>query len=266
MVIIGSARIDENGHAHGGQAGDQKQTGKPDYRGEVSMQEFYNHSKGWIIARFVKAEHANIAAKSMVTACNNENIGYDQYQRDGIWTAGTSTKKKTECDCSSLVRRCIYEATGVDVGNIRTILMERMLKESGLFLKLTQYTPGTKLFTGDILFTGTLGHPVSGHTVIVVNGKARNEDGENVVLVAEPILRKGSKGTQVKILQRNLNTVKAKDNKGNKLDVDGDFGKLTEQAVKNFQTTAKKKGTYNDDIDGIYGKYTFSALSAELNK
>ena len=38
-VKIGSARIDENGHAHGGQSGDQ--TGK-----EVSTQAWYLSSKG----------------------------------------------------------------------------------------------------------------------------------------------------------------------------------------------------------------------------
>ena len=261
MVVIGSARIDENGHAHGGKAGDQKQKSKPDYSGEVSMQEFYNHSKGWIIARFVEADHANKAAKSMVTACNNEHIGYDQYQRDGIWTAGTDTKKNTECDCSSLVRRCIYEATGIDVGNIRTILMERMLNDSGLFLKMIQYKPGTKLYTGDILFTGTIGHPVSGHTVIVVNGQPRNDDGHNLVRVAEPVLKRGSEGIETRVLQKNLNTVKARDNKGKKLEVDGEFGKLTEQAVKNFQNSSPGL-----EVDGIYGRYTYTVMFNKLNK
>ncbi len=39
-VKLGSARIDENGHATGGKAGDQ--TGK-----EVSTQNWYKHNKGW---------------------------------------------------------------------------------------------------------------------------------------------------------------------------------------------------------------------------
>ena len=37
-TIIGSARCDEYGRYSGGSAGDQKQTTKPDYKGEVSMQ------------------------------------------------------------------------------------------------------------------------------------------------------------------------------------------------------------------------------------
>ena len=43
-VYIGSARIDERGKASGGQAGDQ--TGK-----EVSTQNWYLHSKGWVVLR-----------------------------------------------------------------------------------------------------------------------------------------------------------------------------------------------------------------------
>jgi len=43
-VKLGSARIDENGQAHGGAAGDQ--IGK-----EVSTQSWYAHSKGWVLLR-----------------------------------------------------------------------------------------------------------------------------------------------------------------------------------------------------------------------
>lgn len=39
-LIVGSARIDENGHVQGGKPGDQ--TGK-----EVSTQVYYVHTKGW---------------------------------------------------------------------------------------------------------------------------------------------------------------------------------------------------------------------------
>ena len=52
-VKIGSARIDENGKAHGGQAGDQ--TGK-----EVSTQNWYLHSKGW---RVFRAKNPSVAEK-----------------------------------------------------------------------------------------------------------------------------------------------------------------------------------------------------------
>ena len=100
---IGSARIDERGRSSGGAAGDQKQKVTPDYKGEVSMQDFYLHSKGWYILRPKDAAIAQAMAQAMIRACNNPNIGYDQNQRLGIIKYGTLAKVKTECDCSSLV-------------------------------------------------------------------------------------------------------------------------------------------------------------------
>ena len=147
-VIIGSARIDERGKAYGGKAGDQ--TGR-----EVSKQEFYVHPKGWIVARLIDPVAAEKNAACMDYACDNNNIGYDQWERLGVWKNGTHSKKLTEADCSELVRRCIFEATGVDVGDIRTITMEKALTKSGLFQPLKQYKKGMKLYDGDVLFART---------------------------------------------------------------------------------------------------------------
>lgn len=250
-VIIGSARIDENGHAHGGQAGDQ--TGR-----EVSTQEFYIHSKGWIVARLKDAKAADTCARAMKTACSNSNIGYDQYQRYGLAPGkeDVDTKKKVETDCSALVRRCIYNATGKDVGDIRTITMESALKKSGLFEELKQYKEGMTLYTGDVLFTGHLGHPVSGHTVVVVSGKSRTK--KDTVNVAEPTLKNGDKGQEVATLQKNLTQAGCKGKNGKKLNVDSVFGTQTEYAVKMFQ----KK--YKIEIDGIYGPVTASTMKSVL--
>lgn len=169
-VIIGSARIDENGKASGGAVGDQKQSNTPDYSGEVSMQKFYVSNKGWNIFRAKNADHAIGLAAAMITACNNKNIGYDQANRGGVWKCGTNSKVKTECDCSSLVRQCVKEATGSDPGNFTTANEASMLMATGLFTQIS-YVSGTTLYTGDILVTKT-----KGHTVIVTAGTARNTE------------------------------------------------------------------------------------------
>ena len=54
-VKAGSARIDENGGAHGGKAGNQ--TGK-----ELSVQSWYRHSKGWRALRCTDAVRRGGAA------------------------------------------------------------------------------------------------------------------------------------------------------------------------------------------------------------
>lgn len=261
-VILGSARCDEHYSGRGGSAGDQRQTSKPDYKGEVSMQEFYVHSKGWIVARLKKEKWASANAKAMETACNNANIGYDQDQRDGLAPGreDVDTKKKVETDCSALVRRCIYDATGKDVGNIRTITMESALTKSGLFEPLMQYRSGMTLYTGDVLFTGYLGHPVSGHTVIVVKGKDRTDgNGKATLDIAKPVLKAGNVNSEVKVLQKNLNLAKCRDENGNKLDKDGEFGKHTLAALKNFQAE------YGLVVDGIYGEKSAAKMNEVLN-
>ena len=167
-VIIGSARIDERGKASGGSAGDQKQASSPDYKGEVSMQAFYVHKLGWVIIRFKNAAHAAKFAEAMKRACNNANIGYDQSGRYGILKVGTGTTTKTECDCSSLVRQCFKEATGVDPGDFTTANAATVLKATGLVDVIGNYKNGATLYTGDILNTQSKGHIVG-----VVEGAAR---------------------------------------------------------------------------------------------
>lgn len=171
-VIIGSARVDERGKYANGAAGDQKSSAVPDFKGEVSMENFYVHPQGWYVLRANDDNIANKIAESMKRACNNPNVGYDQYQRLGIITYGTGSTVKTECDCSSLVRQCVKEASGKDVGNFTTANEASVLINSGMFRKLT-YTSKTTLYTGDILVTKT-----QGHTVVVVEGYPRNSSSQ----------------------------------------------------------------------------------------
>ena len=67
-VKIGSARIDENGRAKGGKAGDQ--TGR-----EVSTQSWYRHAKGWRVFRAKDPAVAAKIAQDMQWACDNSHIG-----------------------------------------------------------------------------------------------------------------------------------------------------------------------------------------------
>lgn len=68
-------------------------------------------------------------------------------------------------------------------------------------------------------------------------------------------LKRGLKGDDVAELQEKLN--KLGFNCG---EVDGDFGKKTEAAVKALQTAA------NIEVDGIFGKNSLKALNSMLNK
>lgn len=180
-VIIGSARSDERGKYSGGAAGDQRQTSKPDYKGEVSMQSFYVHKKGWTILRAKNKVHAERLAEKMRIACNNPNVGYDQGNRLDIILHGVSSTVKTECDCSSLVRQCVKEATGKDPGNFTTDSERVMLMRTSFFEMIT-YKTGVTLYEGDILVTQT-----KGHTAIVVTGASRTS-GKSITEIAREVI------------------------------------------------------------------------------
>ena len=167
-IIIGSARSDERGKLSGGKTGDQKQKNAEDYSGEVSLQNFYHHKKGWYILRWMDPVYAEECAKAMHRACNNPNIGYDQNQRTGSLKAGTRTSIKTECDCSALVRQCIKEAAAVDPGDFTTSTEVTILKATGLFQAPIKYRSGTPIYNGDILVTCS-----KGHTAVVVSAIPR---------------------------------------------------------------------------------------------
>jgi hypothetical protein len=249
-IIIGSARHDEKGGYSGGAKGDSLQGSAPDYRGEVSMQKFYVHKKGWNV---IRAKDPTIGAKiaeKMKAACNNRNIGYSQSDRYAVLRDGISTTKPSNCDCSSLVRACVKEATGKDPGDFTTSNAEPKLTATGLFYPPFVYTPQTVLRKGDILCTRSKGHivavtdtdaptAVSGSSA-PVNGNQSREPTKNV--------KRGTKGNDAKWLQVELN------NRGYRLIVDGEIGQKSEAALIDFQ----KKNSLTPD--GICGPATRAAL------
>ena len=249
-VRVGSARIDENNKAHGGKAGNQ--TGK-----ELSFQNWYKHSKGWRVLRCTDAEKADRIALAMERACNNRNIGYDQYQRLTLFEQAKDVDfdpgKVTvpcETDCSALVRVCLAYA-GITVGNFRTPTQANMMLATGQFVELkgAKYTDSPQyLRRGDVLVTRT-----QGHTVVVLNDgdKADGDDPLKPLALGDRLLKKGSEGADVKALQQHLLDL------GYalpKYGADADFGSETERAVIAFQ----KK--FSLEQDGQYGKLTHAAL------
>lgn len=244
-VKIGSARIDENGNARGGKAGDQN--GR-----EVSTQSWYKHSKGWRVFRAKDPAVAEKIARDMQWACDNSHIGYDQGQRLTLYDVSKPlgfnchlVKTNCETDCSALVRVCCAYA-GVSLPNFRTPTEPAALLDSGAFVELkgAKYTDSDKyLKRGDILVTRTQGHTV----VVLSNGsKAGGDDS------ADDSLRRGDSGPEVAAMQQLL--LKWDPKCLPEYGADGDFGKETEDAVKAFQ---KEKGL---PVTGVYDAATEKAL------
>lgn len=256
-VKIGSARIDENGKAHSGRAGDQ--TGK-----EVSTQNWYLSSKGWRVYRAKNPAVAEKIAQCMERACANAHIGYDQYQRNSLYKVaeplGFDTAKVTtdcETDCSALVRVCCAYAGILGLpAEFRTVNEPTYLAKTGAFVELTggKYTEQSLyLGRGDILVT-----KVSGHTVVVLSNGSKYEGtlGPKPYTLGERIIRYGCEGPDVKLMQEYLTQL------GYDLGrygCDGDFGDCTDIALRAFQKDA------HVDADGECGPITLEALKKAVS-
>lgn len=259
-VYVGSARSDENGKAHSGKAGDQK-SGR-----EVSTQVWYKHSKGWRVFRAKDPAKAAVIARQMQDACDNNRIGYDQWQRNTLYTqaekVGFDIAKVTtacETDCSALVRVCCAAAGILDLpSGFRTGNMPANLLATGEFVELkgSKYTDQSAyLGAGDILVTKT-----SGHTVVVLNNGDKYEGAASVIVPVKvfgaDILRKGDEGEAVKLMQTYLAELGYDLGPAGK---DGDFGNKTESALMAFQQD-------NDlEVDGEFGEKSHAAMMAAID-
>lgn len=76
--------------------------------------------------------------------------------------------------------------------------------------------------------------------------------------VAKPTIKNGSKGTQVKYLQKDLNYLGFKGADGKKLTVDGIAGTNVVYALKQFQ----KK--YSLEADGVYGENSYEKMKVVM--
>lgn len=260
--MIANCGSDENGKYSGGKAGDQT-------RKEYCVRSWYN--RPWLcVLRYPNSTVGKKIATVAKNAANNENIGYDQSQRLTFYNAlkangwvAKSIKTPCEADCSSSTAAVII-AVGhkMNLPKLQSVNpacvtsnLRSALKNAG-FTVLTDseyLTSDNYLLPGDILLH-------DGHHVAInidkgskVGTESNNKKEIPTLASAAPNLKKGSKGTQVKYLQQDLNYVM-----DSGLVVDGDFGTKTDTALRAFQ----KK--YSLAVDGIYGSKSKSKMKTLL--
>ena len=248
-VKISNSGSDENGNYKNGKAGDQ--TGK-----EWRIRDWYNYPWNCVL-RHPLAEVRACLATLAVKAAENNNIGYDQNQRDDygieLAKAGYDPSKITkpvESDCSKGViddTKAAGHILGIpDLQNIKATYtgnMRAAYKAAGFYvLTETKYLKSSDyLLAGDILLND------AHHTCTVITNGAKS--GDTVVM---PLVKRGSTGAAVEELQEKLNAVNYRNKKI--LEVDGDFGPLTQAQVIHFQMD---RGL---DPDGEVGPITWAAL------
>lgn len=246
-VKIGHASIDERKKIKGGAAGDQ--TG-----GELCTRTWYSKPWGFVL-RPKSSTLAEWSARACEDACANKNIGYDQNQRNTLYTQAMKVcfdlSKITvpcECDCSSLMHVCalaggahiVYGSNGAATSTMKdrfTVNGEYEVLTDSKYLTSDKY-----LKRGDILVKA------GSHTVMVLENGTSSTVANNATTTQKvsdtkmPTIKIRSKGKAVKIWQIIVGVT-----------ADGDFGTKTYNATIEFQ---KAHGL---DVDGIVGRDTWGA-------
>ena len=245
---ISNSGSDEHGNYKNGAAGDQ--TGK-----EWRIRDWYNYLWNCVL-RHPLAEVRACLATLAVKAAENDNIGYDQNQRDSygkeLANAGYDPSKITkpvESDCSKgvidntkatghiLGITELQRLTATYTGNMRA-----GYKAAGFYV----LTDSKYLKNSDYLLAGDILLNDAHHTCTVITNGAKS--GNTVVM---PLVKRGSSGAAVEQLQEMLI---AKGYSCGKWGADGEFGNDTLQAVKSFQRD------HGLEVDGEVGPMTWAAL------
>ena len=255
-MTISNCGHDENNRYNSGKAGDQTGT-------EWYVRSWYNG--GWkCVFRHPDKKTRALIAEMARAAANNNNIGYDQYQRLTFWEQlkkvnyhPENIATKCEADCSSGVA-AIVKGAGYRLGNTKmqgvnpsvyTGNEEAALKAAGFeVLKTSKYlTSDAYLVEGDILMS-------SGHTCTnLTNGSKSNIVSTIVSTVSKTV---DNTPDDVAEIQTYMNS---KYNAG--LEEDGIAGPLTRKAiVKQIQKLI------NTTADGAFGPNSKKAWGSRCVK
>ena len=248
-VKISNSGSDENGNYKNGKAGDQ--TGREWY-----IRDWYNYPWNCVL-RHPLAEVRACLATQAVKAAENDNVGYDQLQRDdyGIELAKadydpSKITRPVESDCSAGVI-ANTKSTGHILGipelqhlsATYTGNMRAAYKAAGFYV----LTESKYLKNSDYLLAGDILLNDAHHTCTVITNGAKASG-----TVTLPLVKRGSTGAAVEDLQEKLNAASYRNKKT--LEVDGEFGPLTQSQVIHFQMD---RGL---DPDGEVGPITWAAL------
>ena len=246
-MTISNCGHDENNRYNSGKAGDQTGT-------EWYVRSWYNG--GWkCVFRHPDKKTRALIAEMARAAANNNNIGYDQYQRLTFWEQlkkvnyrPENIATKCEADCSSGVA-AIVKGAGYRIGNTKmqgvnpsvyTGNEEAALKAAGFeVLKASKYlTSDAYLVEGDILMSG-------GHTCTNLTNGSKSSVSTNII----SLVTKKYDSTPDTITE--IQTYMNKHYKAN-LEEDGIAGPLTRKAI--IKQIQKLVGTATDGVFGPNSK------------
>lgn len=264
--MISNCGHDEKNKYTGGAAGDQ--TG-----GEWTKRAWYSRPWSCVLRYEKNPKVGAVIAEMAKAAADNNNVGYDQWQRLTFWQelkkadynpALIDTKCETDCSAGVMAivkgagyRLNIKALQGVNVNDVCRQMRADLVKAGFTCLTAKKYLISDEyLLPGDILLNDTA------HTCInLTAGKKATQEPEakpqkevQTVDITLNILKKGDKNPQVGTVQTIMKQKGFKGSDKKQLTIDNDFGANTEHAVKSFQKENKIT------VDGVVGAVTWNKL------
>lgn len=249
---------DENNQYHGGKAGDQTGT-------EWYIRNWYSYPWNYIL-RWKDASLGELFATLATKAANNNNIGYDQWERDTFWTQ----LKKVAYDPSKITVPCETDCSAGTVALIKAVgylkgiadLQQCSATYTGNMMDFFRSAAGQRHFqilTGKYLTDSSYARKGdinlnTAHHVNITIDNGSNSGASSSITTNRNYLMEGDKGDAVKAMQKMLITCGF--NCGTS-GADGDFGPKTTSALKLFQHSVAIKE------DGKYGPTSKAKLEAK---
>lgn len=275
---IAHASIDENGKTKGGSAGDQ--TGK-----EVCVRTWY--SKPWNQFFHIANDEVRIQfGNNMIDIANNNNVGYDQNQRNTLLTQAKKVNfdfakisTKCECDCSSCITIALLGAIYTILGaNAYKRALEILVVSGNCATTSTFKSRATKLT--DIAVKCYTSSTYTASTKKAVFGDIYNKSGSHIVCYVDD----GKKVVENKILAFQQAAIKDGFSFP-KYGTDGEWGSECESVAKKAIIKARKEngkavylyqnltkivqravGIQGDEVDGKCGNSTKNYIVAYQNE
>ena len=178
--------------------------------------------------------------------------GWSGDQSKSYGGAAYASNGVPDISADAMIGRC--KGVSTDMNNISVGEFLWMKGHCGIYIGNGNVVESTPKWNGGVQITALSARNWLKHGKLPYVEYDKTEEVRSTVTVELSVLRSGSKGEEVKTLQRLLNSLSFKGKDGGVLTIDGDLGSNTEYALRAYQ---KAKGLA---VDGICGKNSWNSL------
>lgn len=180
-------------------------------------------------------------------------LGYDcvGLVKGVLWEGGYATNGVPDISADVMIDRC--KSVSSDFSSITVGEFVWLKGHCGIYIGEGKVVESTPAWSNGVQITNLSARNWKKHGRLPYI-EYGDEGGINAVTIELSVLRKGSKGEEVKTLQRLLKSLAFNGKDGRVLTIDGDFGSNTDYALRGYQKANSL------EVDGICGKNSWNSI------